>query len=286
MSGGGGSSNTTTSTKVELPAWHQPYVQAIDNQAYNFSQQPYEQYQGTRIAPMTAEQNAGLDMTAMRGLYNPLSNAASDEATKTIRGDYLNPLANPSWGPLSDQITKTYQNGIAAQTDSAFSRAGAFGMGNSAYDQTVQANQRGYADSLNKLAGDIYNSERGNQMQALSMYPQINAGVYGDYQNLTGVGDARRQYGQDIANLGYQDWSEARNYPYTQMQNYANLTPALLGNSQSTSSTGPNPYKSSPMANAIGGATGGYALASMLPAAMGINPLFGAALGIGAGMLM
>lgn len=269
MSGGGGSSNTTTSTEVKLPAWHEPFVKAVDQQAYNISQQPYQEYGGTRVAPLDPYQQAGLAMTASRGMNNPLSGAAQQQATSTLRGDYLNPFSNPMWGPASQELANAYKTGIAAQTDAAFSKAGAYGLGNSAYNQAVQANQNTFANSLNKLAGDIYNNERQNQIKTLALYPQTNQGGYQDYQALIGAGDAQRSYAQDIANLGYQNWYDAQNYPYQQLVNYANLSPALLGNSGVSTATGPNPNKASPLAGAIGGATLGYAAGPALAGALG-----------------
>jgi hypothetical protein len=190
---------------------------------------------------------------------------------------------------MSQRISEAYRYGTAPQTDAAFARAGAFGQDNSAYNQQLLTNQRAYGDALSGLAGQLYLGERQNQQAALGMSPLINQMGYSDAQALIGAGDAYRQYQQDLLNQGYQDWTERKNYPWMQMQNYANLTPALLGNQGTTTATGPNPNQSSPLAGAIGGGLAGYGVASMIPAiastgyGLPVAALLGA--GLGAGLL-
>jgi hypothetical protein len=241
------------------------------------AQQDYPQYQGMRIAPFSPEQEMGLQATTNRALAgSPVTNNANQLAANTLGGQYLDPSTNPAWASGSQAIADAYRTGTAATRNAAFSKAGAFGADNSAFNQYAGMQDKEFGNSLGNLWGSIYNQERGFQNQALGMSPQLANADYNDYQKLIGVGDARRGYTQDIANLSQQDFYGAQNYGWDQLNKLAGLQGSFLGDSGSTTSTGPNPYQSSPLAGAIGGGTLGYGLASMGTA---INPWLGAGLG-------
>lgn len=110
---------------------------------------------------------------------------------ETASGRYLNVGSNPYWQAMSRDIANAYATGVAAQTDAAFS--GGRNYGGSAYNEVVQRNQKGLADSLGNLAGQIYQGERGMQESARSQlaqqYAQERANqlsaqniLYGGYQ--------------------------------------------------------------------------------------------------------
>jgi len=278
MSGGSsGGKNLTQSTKVELPSWYEPTAQGAIGAATQLAQTPQAQYGGSRIAPFSPEQEIALQGTTDRALAGSPSIAPAERmATDTLQGKYLDPTTNPIWAPMTQRLSDAYRMGTAAQTDSSFSRANAFGD-NSAYQQTVGQNQRAYGDTLAGLAGDLYGRERGYQMQAAGMAPALSEAGYGDCRALAGVGDVRRQYTQDVANMDYEDFLNAQNYGWNQLNRLGGTANTFLGNSGQTTQTGPNPYQSSPFASAIGTGMLGYGAGSML-AGMG-----GSALGNGAG---
>jgi hypothetical protein len=103
-------------------------------------------------------------------------------------------------------------------------------------------------------------------MTTLGLTPSLNQTTYGDYGALIGAGDAFRNTNQEDLNLAYSNFLEKQQYPWTQLQNFSSLAPSLIGNSGSTTSTGPNPNKSSPVAGAIGGGAAAAGVASMIPA--------------------
>lgn len=288
MGGGSKGSNTTTSTKVELPKWYEPMAQNAATAGYNQLQQPFAAYPGQRIAGLAPEQQLGLTMTSQQALNNPVTQAQRQQTVDTLSGAYLDPTKNPAFQPTMDRLASAYRTGTSANTNAAFSKAGALGMDNSAYNQYTQMNNTAFADSLAKAAGDIYNTERKNQLIALQLAPGANAAQYNDLQSLIGVGDAYRQFEQDNLNLGYENFLEQREYPWTQLGKFANLAPALLGNSGTSTAIGPNPYRASPIAGAIGGGISGAALGSMIPAiaSTGYGIPIAAALGaLGGGFL-
>lgn len=269
----GGSQNITQSSVVQLPDWANQFARNTLESAYHRSLQPYEAYTGQRISEFSPQQKQALGLAEQTALNNQVTKGQVGLTTDTLAGKYLDPTKNPLFDPTLQRLQDAYRTGTAASTNAAFSQAGAFGGGSSAYDQYSAQQGRAYGDSIANLAGELYNKERENQIRTLALAPQANAAQYADIQQLMGVGDIYRQQEQDKLNLAYQDWLEQKNYPWTQSERFANLIPALLGNSQVSTQTGPNPYQSSKLANAVGGGllggTAGYSLGSALGSASG-----------------
>jgi hypothetical protein len=282
MGGSSGSSKTTNTTKVELPKWYEGYAQQAAGMAANQLNQPYQQYPGTRVTPLTSQQTQGLQMTQDRATQgSPLIDAAQQNATSTLQGDYLDPSTNPAWASGSKAITDAYRTGTAATRNAAFSKANAFGSDNSAFNQYAGMQDEGLGNSLGSLWGSLYNSERDNQFKASALAPGLASQDYADAQALIGAGDAYRQYNQDVANVGYEDWYNQQMWPQNQVNWFSSVAPGLIGNSGSTTQTGPNPNQASPLAGAIGGGALGYGAGALA----GFNPLLGAGLGALGGLI-
>lgn len=285
----GSSGNSTQTVKNEPAAEVKPYLSPYISQAWANSQAPYEAYQGQRIAGLDPAQQMGMNLTGAQALNGFQGQGdASNNYQSMMRGDFLNPESNPylsaNVNKAMGDITNAYRTGTKPQTDAAAARAGAFG--GSAWQQMVNNNERTLGDSLgstaNQFYGQNYMNERANQMQGLGMMGAMQNLGYTDSSKLTGVGDALRNYNQDLLNTQYQDWQEAQNAPYLRQEQFGNALRSTMGAGSSSTSTSSNPYKVSPIANALGGALGGYGLGS----AMGMsNPWLGAGLGGAAGLL-
>lgn len=196
----------------------QPYFQDIFNLAQQAQRNPSEY---TEIA------NNMIAQRAMAG--SPLTAAAQDALMPTLQGAYLDPTTNPIWGPMSSRLADAYATGTAAQTDAAFNRAGAFGLGNSAYEEAVGRNQQNFGDALAGLAGNIFNQERGRQMQGINIAPFIAQSQYADADRLQQLGETST-------------WGP--------LFNYQKLISGNLGG-QATQSGG---YTGDPISGALGGA--------------------------------
>lgn len=280
--GSSGSSKVTQTSKVELPSWAQPYAQGGLQLAASQVGRDYPQYTGTRVSPLTSQQTQGLQMTQDRAAQgSPMVQAAQQNATSTLQGDYLDPSKNPAWESGSKAIADAYRTGTAATRNAAFSKAGAFGADNSAFNQYAGMQDQAFGNALGDLWGSLYNSERDNQFKASALAPQLAAQDYADAQAMIGVGDAYRQYNQDVANVGYEDWYNQQMWPQNQLNWFSGIMPGFLGNSGTTTQTGPNPNQASPLAGAIGGGALGYGAGSLL----GFNPLLGAGVGALGGLI-
>jgi hypothetical protein len=266
MSGGGGGDKTITqSSKVELPSYAQPYSLAALQGAGKLLETPYQQYPGERIAGFTPEQQLALAGTANFAANNAITGAGGQQIVDTLSGRYLDPSTNPAYSAGVNQITNDFQTGALPQFNSVFSKANAFGSDNSAFNEySGQLAQKGLGQPLANLWGNIYQGERANQMNALGQVPSISGANYTDLTNLYTAGGVQQQQQQQALDTAYQTWAAQNQYPWTQAQNFAGLIPGLLGNSGTSTATGPNPYQSNPAAGAVSGALLGAGASGLL----------------------
>lgn len=278
-SGGGGSSTSTT--KMEPAKEVKPYLEPYMNWAWGQTRNPYQSFQGQRIANLSPEQYMGAGLTSAQALNGFQGQGdAFGNYESTMRGDFMNPESNPwlrsNMNAAMSDITNAYRTGTKPTTDAAFSRSGAFG--GSAWQDAVQNNERQLADSLgrtaNEFLGSNYSMERGNQMQGLNMLPTMQNIGYTDAQKLSGVGDAFRQYQQDLLNTQYGDWQEAQNYPFKMLDIFGNQMRATMGAGGSSTTSQSGGYKPSPFAGALGGGLAGYGLTGS-PLGAGLGALGG-----------
>lgn len=148
---GGDAKETTQKTEPWGPA--QPALKGILGEGANL-------YQG------------GLDFLKGRANQgNPLYEASSGNLQSLISGDTLDVTKSPAWGSMT--------GGIQDAVNSQFSLAGRTGSPAHAGVMTSE---------LGKLAGSLWNDERGRQMQGISMAPGTydfgNAGLDDIWQNL------------------------------------------------------------------------------------------------------
>lgn len=291
--GGSQPSTTTNISKSEPPAYIQPYATEYLGRASALSNQPYQPFPGStattnpRIAALAPETTRGMQMTMERALSgSPELNAAKAQFGGTMRGDYLNsnPYLDATFGQAARSVTDQYTNAIMPSMTAAASRAGA--MGGSAFNEMQQQSRYGLGQNLNNLATDIYGGnyqqERNRQAQMMAQTPFFADQGYKDAQAVLGVGDISRGYNQDIINAQIQDFDAARLQQFKNLDVLGNAINVGSGGSGTTTTTGPNPYRSNPYAGMIGGGLAGYGLSSAAGAA---NPLLYGGLGaLGGGL--
>jgi hypothetical protein len=184
---------------------------------------------------------------------NSLTAQAQRTLGGTISGQYLNPGTNPAWDPMSRRISDAYSTGTAAQTDAAAARANA--LGGSGYNQQTQLNQRALGDSLSGLAGGLYNTERGYQMNALGMAPGMDLARSNMLSAVGSAQDARAQAELQARQQAYMS-------PWSNLAQFRNLISGTGGGSTSGQQT--SPYFTNPAAQYMGYGIGGLALYNML----------------------
>ncbi len=248
MSGGGGG-ETNTVSEFKPPEYTQDYWQQYVNNAAQLTGQDVPRYQGQTVAPMNASQ-----MTAANQISNlaqngtASGNAANTMLYNTLQGGFddpyattLNPYGTESAyldqviGRANNKTLEDYNKNLTRNdTGHALSRtmgsdkqmlqqqnlttALGEGMQNNAVNalnQNYYGNQGIAENQLNRASGALQ-QERGRQMQAAGMAPQVQNADLQAYQALMGVGDAQRNYGQDLLNAQASDWWNWMQSPYMQ----------------------------------------------------------------------
>lgn len=287
-SGGGGGTTQYNWNDTLKPLWNDQL-----SQGQALRDRPYEQYGGQRIAGLNADQNDALQNIRVwtQNGGGPAQQASEQQVANTAGGSYLsgqgfNPYAttmNPYMGEgpafqhvlqnSNDEITRAYKNGTSADTTRLMNLSGV--LGGSAHQNAVSNNEQDLAKAIaNNTAGmqnDQYNrssglyesalgrantdyeGERGRQLQASAMGPQMQQAGYQRLQELMGAGDIQRSYQQDLLNQGYQDWLAQRNYPYQQSDYFSGLLSRAQGGVSPNVSTQQSGYAASPYSQLLGG---------------------------------
>jgi hypothetical protein len=227
--------------------------------------QPYQQYPGQRIAAPNDLQMTGMQYAAdLAGNTSPDMAAMRQNLQLTAAGGFENPYASlatqvgdnpwqlaevaPQLGPNSykggynpyggfspeyeafkqnslNDVVGNYQRGTAAQTDSAFNRAGAFHGGG--HDQQIASNEDALARNLARQSSEmdfgqwdrssgLYNTDIGRNASLEQQDLDREAAMMGsDYARNAGIAEAALNRGvqaqQADKALGAQYWDTERN---------------------------------------------------------------------------
>lgn len=239
---GGGSTQTQTQ-KTEPWAGAQPFIMDYLNRGQAQSNTPFQFNPGDTVVPFGPETQYGLAATTQRAIQgSPVNLAAQQNATNTLNGDFMSPDSNP-W------LKGAYDTAAGDVTSRINSQFGNSNFGGSAHQEVLQ---RGLGEVGNTMFGGNYQQERGRQMSAMGMAPQLAETDYRDMQALLGVGDARRGLAGEYMNAGNNLYNDFLNDPQQKLDNFGNVVRTGMGGGSTSTATGPNPNQSNGVANLIG----------------------------------
>lgn len=264
-------SNITQTQVSELPAWAGGQAATLLGRAEALSNKPYEAYPGDRVVGLNQMQLGALGMVKDRALYgDPVEAAARGSVTDTLGGRYLeaNPYMDRAIGKSQQEAVDVYQNVLKPSLDARAVRARA--LGSSGYESALKDMNEGLLETIGDIGvqqrSTMYDAERARQLAATQFAPTLAQMPYQNAQMLMGAGDVERMSEQDKATAAYEDWLMQQMYPYQQLDVFGGgLGSALGSGAGQTMQTGPNPYRGSPMAGALGGGLLGYGLSQMNP---------------------
>lgn len=289
-SGGGGGGAQTVTTVPWSEA--QPHLTRIMDEAYNIYQnQPPAQYPGLSIAQRSFPTMLSEELTLGRALAGSgITDSARNQYQKTVDGGYLDVTQNPQFQSAMGQVADKYRQTIAPQTDTAFSRAGAFG--GSAHQNQMAINQRELSRGLNDVAANLYQGERDKQYASMLSAPQFAQQDYREIAPIAQVGAQRDAYNQLLLDDAVNKYGFDANKSRENLSQYLGfISGAANGTSQQTST---QPMYSNKAAGALGGGLLGAQLGSQIApfvsqaAGIGLPWLagpWGAGIGAGVGIL-
>lgn len=278
MPGGGGGGTQTSTQTVNTGPWatQQPYLgDVFQNAKYHYdhtSEQGY--FPGKTVAGFTPGQTQGYQNIIDRGLKgSPLMPAANRTALDTIEGKYLDPSTNPwlkgTFDAAAGDVTRSYQNTTAPQTDAAFAAAGRYGSG--AYARMRGNNEQALGTTLENLGtgiyGDNYARERQNQLAQTNNVGNLIQASYLDDTAAINAGGAvqgqnQREIDAEVARYNYE-----RDKYWQNLARYKALVDGSYGQQGTTTTTQPTPQ-----GNTAGMALGGLLGAGSVAGQLGWSP--------------
>jgi hypothetical protein len=261
----GKGSNTTTqsSSTTPNPIAFQDYQNVLNNVA-NVAATPYQAYTGQLVAPVNAQQNAGI------GGINQYAQAASPYLTQAagLAANAAQPITSQQINQYLSPYTQDVVNATQAQFNDQNAQAAARLTGNQISQGALGGNRAGVAQAT--LAGqqqlaqaptiaNLYNQGYQTALNTAQQQQQAGlAGAYGlssigqAYQNagLTGAqaqigaGTLQQNTQQALDQALLNQWNQQQAYPFQTAQWQAGLTGAIapgLGTSSQGQTTAPAP---------------------------------------------
>lgn len=248
MSGSKTTQTTVENKKVDPWAPAQPSLMrglSAANDVYS-QRQNQQFFPGQTYSNFSPETQQGLSSMMNRAQSgSDLTRGAQGMIGDTLSGSYLS-AGNPYFSGMADRVTQNVLPSITAQ----WARAGR-GTGNG---EVVEAASRGLGDAIGQLAYQNYGQERGNQMAAAGMAPQLAAQDYADMERMLGVGQMREAQDQKGINEAMMRYDFDQNKGANALAEFQGFTVpvAQLGQQSSGTSTQTMQQRQNPMQTALG----------------------------------
>ena len=247
--GGGGQPpppppQTVTQQTSNIPEYFQPYLERLFERAESVTTEPFQRYEGQRLATTTPQQQAAYQgVEEMVGGYKPYI-ATADFLTTQAAQQSTDPTAIASrMSPYQQAVVDIQKrealrdaNKLQQQIGASAVGAGAFGGSRQALAETELARQTGqrladiqavgsqqaFQQAMNQLSADRAASlAAGQQFAGLgAQQQQLGLAGLGALETVGGTQQAQQQKALDIA---YEDFARETTYPQQQLQEMSSV---------------------------------------------------------------
>lgn len=279
----------TNSTISSMPQWMADYAQQLLTGAAGAGAEPYQPYDGPRIAGLTEDQENAYGMTRNAVNNTPSAMAAASpylaQAGKTFTGgtvnDYMNPFISNVTDRASQLAGRAYKEQILPQLEGKFGALGG-DTRSSAYRSAAERGSRDVMENLNEqnlatlsqgytAAGNQFTNDASRNAQLAPIASTIaqnsqRQGLEGAGA-LQAIGAEQQGQTQKSLDLAKSDFDTQRDYPWQQLSRMANLGNGVLspeGSKTSTTSGGQLGYSPTGVDQIGGMATGITGLLKLL----------------------
>jgi hypothetical protein len=246
-----GSDSSTVQNSV--PPEFSGLASQVAQRGAEFGNMPFNPYPYAQVANFNPYQFQGFDMGANQAMSGQLPGQAGGLLGQTLNGDFLNnnPYLNKAIDQTLGDVTNQFNTTVAPSMAATAMKSGSFG--NTGYQEMEQNQRNQLADRLGGISGNMrmgaYEAERGRQMGALQMSPNINSLQYQPAEYLQGIGSTMQQQGQNELNSWYNQFQQAQEWPFKTFD--AMMAPFGRNIGSQTTQTGP---AGNPVAGLMGGA--------------------------------
>jgi len=235
---------TVTQQTSNIPAYFQPYLERLFERAEGVTTEPFQRYEGQRLAEVTPQQKAAYQgVEDLVGGFKPYI-ATADVLTSQAAQQSTDPMAvasrmNPYQQSVIDiQKREALRDAekLQQQIGASAVGAGAFGGSRQALQETELARQTGqrladiqavgsqqaYQQALNQLAADRAASLAAGQQFAGLGTTQQQLGLAG-LGALETVGQTRQAQQQRPLDIAYEDFARETTFPSQQVQQMSSV---------------------------------------------------------------
>jgi len=235
---------TMTQQTSNIPEYFQPYLERLFDRAEGVTTEPFQRYEGQRLATTSPQQQAAYQgVEEMVGGYKPYI-ATADLLTAQAAQQSTDPTAiTARMSPYQQSVIDIQKrealrdaNKLQQQIGASAVGAGAFGGSRQALAETelgrqtgqrladIQAvgSQQAYQQAMNQLSADRAASlAAGQQFAGLgAQQQQLGLAGLGALETVGGTQQAQQQRALDI---GYEDFARETTYPQQQVQEMSSV---------------------------------------------------------------
>lgn len=256
---GGGSQKVKQ--EVKLPWYQEATGKELYNRGTAEASKPYTAYGGTRVAPLTSEQNAAYDMTLGNvNSWEPYFNQAESNTAAGgqswidpgVMDSYIDPFQSAVTERAANEMRRNFdmqeklRRGRAAETGSWGSSQAGVADANAQRDFNLQLEdlystglEKAYQSGLSAFQSDRDAKQRtgGAYANLAQLFPSLQRN---DAAAIEYVGNAKQGQQQKELDQDYQDFIEGRDWNKNQLSWLASLmnqTPAPTSTTQSGGGT-------------------------------------------------
>jgi hypothetical protein len=283
----------TTTNSNSYPDWAAPYASGFLQRAQQVTDQPYQAYQGGRVAGMAPWQEQGLQAqasramqgspimsganTALQGFFgnpgqgatqNPYGNvSAGQNPMMGMNNPYLTQQIDSAQGDLARNWNQVAAPQWAQQGQSSNMRFQDYTQQQQLQEANLnrglqaQTTNAGLGESYAGRNDSMYGQGQNRQLSALGMAPQFAQQDYTDISKLQDAGQQYQAQNQRQLDAGYQQYLDARQYPQQQLDVFGRALGQAVGNQGTQTSTSPGASGASQL---VGGALTGSMLYNLL----------------------
>ena len=229
---------TTTSTTAPWGA-QQPYLlQGFANAQNLFNQGGPQYYPGQTTVPFTQDTQDALGMMGNRARQgSPLVGAAQSSLTNTLNNGYNNPFLDSMYDRAASGVTRNFNEATMPGVNAGFASAGRYGSGlhQNAQDSARDQLGRTLGGMASNMYGSAYESERGRQMQAAGMAPQLANQDYADISQLMNAGNIQESKNFETLQSDINKFQYEQEKPYDNLARYMGFIQGNYGGQGSSS---------------------------------------------------
>lgn len=265
---------TDTST---MPAWYQDALRQNITRASQILGENYQPYSGQRIAGLTDDQtNANQMVRDNATAGNPYASQAAGMLSSGGSGfnqdtfnQYLNPYTQGANDAISQQGMQNFTRNTAPTIQNSFISNGMFGGSRDAdtYEKALNDQQQNILNAQATNLSSNYNNAmsayqtgQNQQLAGGTGLGQLGQNVFQNNlagaSSLSAIGGQQQALNQSGLDLAYQNFTDQKNYPLTQLQQMNSIIHGYQPTADQTQTTNPTSLTTTSPLNGVLSALG------------------------------